>query len=104
MVRKGLWGDVDWSDEDDLKGISHLDHCIDMIRQSLQCNADITPLTWTRDPVDGRAKEVAQVIHTCRNWNQIRHWAVDHQMILTLKPYEIVTDDPLGWGGYEVDF
>ncbi|PLB55082.1 hypothetical protein P170DRAFT_421695 [Aspergillus steynii IBT 23096] len=35
QVRKGLYGEVDWTDEDDHTGITHLDHCVDIIRQNL---------------------------------------------------------------------
>lgn len=103
MVRKGLYGEVDWTDKDDMTGISHLDHCIDIIRQNLQCNADVTPLTWIRDPVDGRAKEVAEVIHTCRDWDRLQEWALEHKVWHKWDAYELVTDDPLGWGGYSLD-
>lgn len=35
MIRKGLYGDVDMTNKDDVMGIEHLDHCIDMLRQSI---------------------------------------------------------------------
>ncbi|KAG8627509.1 hypothetical protein KVT40_004992 [Elsinoe batatas] len=35
LVRRGLYGEVDFSNVDDLLGIEHLDHCIDTIRQGI---------------------------------------------------------------------
>lgn len=35
LVRRGLYGEVDTTDKDELLGISHLDHCIDTIRQGI---------------------------------------------------------------------
>ncbi|KAF9882666.1 hypothetical protein FE257_005660 [Aspergillus nanangensis] len=100
QVRKGLYGDVDWTDQSDHTGITHLDHCVDIIRQGLMCNADITPLTWTRDGHDGSAKEVAEVIHTCRDFEAIRDWAKARQMVIPFDKHAVVEGDPLGWGGY----
>ncbi|KAL4888916.1 hypothetical protein BDV59DRAFT_205756 [Aspergillus ambiguus] len=102
QVRKGLYGEVDWTDQSDHTGITHLDHCVDIIRQGLMCNADITPLTWTRDAKEGLAKEVAEVVHTCRDFNAIREWALARQLQVHFDPHVVVTDDPLGWGGYEM--
>ena len=103
MVRKGLYGDVDWTNKDDLRGIEHLDHCIDIIRQQLMCKADVTPLTWVRDPVDGKAKEVAQVIHTCNNFQSVRDWVMEHKLRVKFDAETVVKDDALGWGSYEID-
>jgi hypothetical protein len=35
LIRKGVYGNVDMSNQDDLTGMEHLDHCIDMLRQSI---------------------------------------------------------------------
>ena len=35
LIRKGIYGAVDMTDKDDLLGIEHLDHCLDMLRQSI---------------------------------------------------------------------
>lgn len=103
MVRNGLYGDVDWTNQDDRIGIEHLDHCIDVLRQNLLCNADITPLSFTRDRRDGKAKEVAEVIHSCRDFERIKLWALDHQMQMDMDLDTVVNDDPLGWGNYTID-
>ncbi|KAK4182267.1 hypothetical protein QBC35DRAFT_396303 [Podospora australis] len=35
LIRKGLYGAVDMTNVDELLGIEHLDHCLDMLRQSV---------------------------------------------------------------------
>lgn len=58
-----------------LSGISA--HCIDSIRLSLQCSADVSLITWKwlrgyANPwPDFRGK------HECRNWDDILDWAKD---------------------------
>ncbi|KAL9622775.1 MAG: hypothetical protein Q9160_002894 [Pyrenula sp. 1 TL-2023] len=57
-----------------LNGIVHLDHCINIIRQSLQCFSDVTPYVFQWNE---RAQEVqarADVVHTCRDFDMIRDW------------------------------
>lgn len=34
-LRHGIYGDVDILNQDEMQGIEHLDHCIDLLRQSL---------------------------------------------------------------------
>ena len=60
-------------------GFDHLEHCIDDLRQSLMCSSDITPLPWTWVEADQESKEVAEVVHTCRNFEAIRGWAKENQ-------------------------
>jgi hypothetical protein len=57
----------------------HMDHCLDQLRQSIQCHGDLTPvlLYWW----DGYGTALAQgQTHTCRNWENIREW-VDRRNI-----------------------
>lgn len=35
MIRKAVYGRADMSNTDDSMGIEHIDHCIDMLRQSI---------------------------------------------------------------------
>lgn len=52
---------------------AHLEHCMDRIRQSLQCQGDLTPspqYLYDGFPIAlGRSGE-----HTCRKWQPIREW------------------------------
>lgn len=103
MVRQGLYGAVDWNNTGSDMSIVHLDHCIDLIRQSLQCAADVTPITWIRSRKDGIARGQINMLHTCRNYEKIHQWALQHQTVVDWDPKTVVNNDPLGWGSYESD-
>jgi hypothetical protein len=80
MVRKRVWSTEVYLPEDELMGIEHIDHCIDTIRQSLMCAVDVTPLPFVWVERDQRVKEVAAVIHTCRDFDAIKDWAQEHHI------------------------
>ncbi|KAI1455248.1 hypothetical protein F4805DRAFT_459993 [Annulohypoxylon moriforme] len=100
LVRRGLYGEVDMTNQDESFGIEHLDHCVDQIRQSIMCSADVTPLTFARQSKDDRPKAVAEVIHECHDFEAIQRWALTRQIPADIDFAEVVTDDPLGWGSY----
>lgn len=54
---------------------THVDHCIDSIRQNLMCNADVSLMTfrWVEDDV--RPKPNFKGMHECVNWDRIDAWA-----------------------------
>ncbi|EAU31769.1 predicted protein [Aspergillus terreus NIH2624] len=94
MVRKRVWSTEVYLPEDELMGIEHIDHCIDTIRQSLMCAVDVTPLPFVWVERDQRVKEVAAVIHTCRDFDAIKDWAQEHH-IKTFDRTKHVHDDLL---------
>ncbi|KIX97043.1 uncharacterized protein Z520_07157 [Fonsecaea multimorphosa CBS 102226] len=59
---------------------STIEHCIDSIRQSLQCSADVTPVLYKWDGYVGEIKGDARTIHTCRNFTKIQEWAATHSV------------------------
>ncbi|KZS95188.1 hypothetical protein SISNIDRAFT_408923, partial [Sistotremastrum niveocremeum HHB9708] len=58
----------------------HVDHCINIIRESIVCHADITPNVWQWDEDRQVSFPHFDNIHTCRNWDAIMDWAREHQM------------------------
>ncbi|KAF2722586.1 hypothetical protein K431DRAFT_41535, partial [Polychaeton citri CBS 116435] len=54
----------------------HIDHCLDIIRQAIQCKGDLTiiPTRW----FDGIHKGFidSDQTHTCRNFEKIREWTI----------------------------
>lgn len=56
------------------------DHCVDSIRQSLMCNADITPIVWEWDSVKKAALPNARTTHVCRDYQMISSWASERQL------------------------
>ena len=81
MIRKRIWSNQTWEATHELMGIEHLSHCLDALRQSLMCSVDITPLPWEWDPIDKRSKEVAEVQHTCRNFEKVKQWALENKAV-----------------------
>lgn len=78
MLRKRLYSKIDYPPDHESMGIEHLEHCYDALRQSLMCSVDVTPLPWRWVDDIQEAKEVAQVAHTCRDFDVIRSWAKSH--------------------------
>ena len=80
MVRKATRMDYYGSEveagsvEAELLSPRHIAHCIDAIRQSLMCAADITPYTWTWEPAIGTYRNQVKNPHTCRNWEVLHEW------------------------------
>ncbi|PSR84222.1 hypothetical protein PHLCEN_2v5510 [Hermanssonia centrifuga] len=66
-------GDIGNIVKNELHG--HLDHCVDMLRQALMCSADISPLVWQWSEKARIAKPASDVMHTCRNFDNIVEWA-----------------------------
>lgn len=62
----------------------------------------MTPLTFVRD-TDGKAKEVMEVIHSCRNFEAVQAWGVERALHDGFDVDTLVEDDPLGWGSYGLE-
>jgi hypothetical protein len=56
------------------------DHCIDSIRQSLTCSADISTIYWAWDPERNATVPNAKTTHVCRNFIRIQEWAREHKL------------------------
>ncbi|QDS73728.1 hypothetical protein FKW77_003913 [Venturia effusa] len=80
MLRKRLYSTEKYPPDHELMGIEHLEHCYDALRQSLMCTADITPLPWKWVEAKKKAMEVAQVVHTCKNFDAIKSWAKENRV------------------------
>lgn len=61
-----------------LKG--HTDHCIEVLRQNIQCNADIGLFTFYMIPDDPLAWPELNSKHVCRNFDEVREWALEHSV------------------------
>ncbi|KAL4899979.1 hypothetical protein BDW74DRAFT_171071 [Aspergillus multicolor] len=54
----------------------HWDHCIDSLRQSLMCHADISPIPFhVNVPASKGIFPRLATTHTCRNFTKIQEWA-----------------------------
>jgi hypothetical protein len=101
MVRKATRPDyyiphvIEGEEEDRLLGKKHIAHCIDAIRQSLMCAADITVYTWSWDEELETYKNHVKNPHTCRNFDTLREWARVNTKMSTFDWHYRVPNDPL---------
>ncbi|KAJ5116680.1 hypothetical protein N7456_001028 [Penicillium angulare] len=51
----------------------HRDHCLDQLRQAIQCHGDLSPVPLYHYNDDPIGLGVGQV-HTCRKWEPMRKW------------------------------
>ncbi|KAF4626229.1 hypothetical protein G7Y89_g11930 [Cudoniella acicularis] len=58
----------------------HYDHCIDLIRQSIMCHADISTLWFKWDEEHHRMKPQLNMMHTCRKFEKLRDWAFERSV------------------------
>ncbi|KZS87708.1 hypothetical protein SISNIDRAFT_535241 [Sistotremastrum niveocremeum HHB9708] len=65
---------------DGLIAFDHVDHCVNSIRESLMCNADISVNVWQWDAKRKRSIPRLDVLHTCKNWEGIAGWAHENNL------------------------
>ncbi|KAK4222474.1 hypothetical protein QBC38DRAFT_375052 [Podospora fimiseda] len=54
----------------------HWDHCIDSIRQTLMCHADVSPIPFhVNVPVNQGIFPRLATTHTCKNFTKLQEWA-----------------------------
>lgn len=82
-------------DQDELLGPDHIDHCVDAIRQSLMCTADVSVLVWTWNKKKKMNMEVGQIAHTCRKFDKIQEWARERAIYDGFDPAYRELNDPL---------
>ncbi|KAK4504788.1 hypothetical protein PRZ48_002750 [Zasmidium cellare] len=57
----------------DTFGIHHWDHCIEVLRRGIMCNADLTIDTFKWH--DGEIKGISSHPRTCKNWKAFEEWS-----------------------------
>jgi hypothetical protein len=78
MIRQALSPDyynISSEADEHLLGKAHQRRCLDQIRQSIMCHADITPYVWKWNETLGYNQNLITTPHTCRNFDVIRDWA-----------------------------
>ncbi|KAG2346600.1 hypothetical protein BDR05DRAFT_997555 [Suillus weaverae] len=86
MLRRVSWGDH-YSHHGDKEESpeefrTHLDHCIEMLRQNLMCRGDVTMLTYDwvaglKDPFPN-----FNIPHRCRNFEKVLDWVDEHRVFV----------------------
>ncbi|KAL2075217.1 hypothetical protein VTL71DRAFT_159 [Oculimacula yallundae] len=54
--------------------VVHLDHCINYLRQSIMCKADMTPIPFRLNNATRSLLPDFENVHTCRNFDKVREW------------------------------
>jgi len=99
-VRKGLWqehytdpvaGTIAGIPEEEWP--AHLTHCVDGIRQSLICSADISLIVWKWIESENQVMPRNDVVHSCRNFDKIAEWAKSHMWEIDFDLHMRVDDD-----------
>jgi len=104
MIRKALRPDyyvpeIDENGEIKLVGHTHITHCVETIRQSLMCAGDITTYTWQWDQELQTLRNHVSTPHSCRNFDKLRGWAVEHNGAVPFDNFRELNDslDPTTW-------
>ncbi|KAJ5772372.1 hypothetical protein N7520_002901 [Penicillium odoratum] len=58
----------------------HMDHCIDVLRQSTMCEADVTPIPFVRSYFGCGVFPNIIATHTCRDFDAIVQWAKEREV------------------------
>lgn len=57
----------------------HMDHCADLLRQKLMCDADVGVITYSWIKGHYIPHPNFNVQHKCRNFDTVLNWAIEHQ-------------------------
>jgi len=52
----------------------HVEHCLDYVRQMIECKADLTPLPVDFSPGGNRTIPDFDRVHVCRDTGRLREW------------------------------
>lgn len=72
--------DISSGSEESADALNHLEHCVESLRQSLQCSSDISTIYWQWSPKFQHMLGNPATTHTCRDFEHIREWAVQHKL------------------------
>ena len=92
-MRQALYPQYMMNDLDLGPGESHIIHCIDSIRQSLMCTADISTVVFQWSERVQGVRAYANTAHTCRNFGLLKDWALKRQMEGLVNLTAFVEDD-----------
>lgn len=77
------------------ENVYHMEHCYEQLRQSLQCSSDISTIYWEWSETQQRMVGNVRTTHTCKNFDKIRDWAVEHKAQTDLDFLQHVKGAPL---------
>jgi hypothetical protein len=60
--------------------LTYTEHCLDYIRQSLQCGGDLAPMNWMWIEDTKKIFFKPGTPHTCRKFDAVWDWVVDRKV------------------------
>ncbi|KAI0893054.1 hypothetical protein F4806DRAFT_220695 [Annulohypoxylon nitens] len=60
----------------------HNDHCLEILRQSVMCHADVSMITMTWEPTSVFPAADFQNVHECTNWDILYEWQKERSVDL----------------------
>lgn len=60
-------------------GAEHLGHCVEAVREALMCAADVSVIVWQWNNVSRKAQAHGGIVHSCRDFDAVRDWAMEHR-------------------------
>ena len=87
--------DLTSGSEEAAENIYHMEHCYEQLRQSLQCSSDISTIYWEWSVKKQKMFGNVRTTHTCKNFEKIRDWAVEHKAQSDLDFFKYVKGAPL---------
>ncbi len=72
------------------------EHCIELLRQVVVCTSDISIVPWGWDEEKKEPYPMIYNEHTCRDFDLVREWAVEHRAKPGWKfdPSKTMVDEP----------
>ncbi|MCJ1465022.1 hypothetical protein MMC07_003637 [Pseudocyphellaria aurata] len=61
------------------EAVEHLDHCADMLRQKIMCDADVGVITYNWHENNSGPVANFNTPHKCRNFDRVLDWSYEHQ-------------------------
>jgi len=62
------------------------DHCLDVLRQSVQCHGDLTPIRTGASPTAPTTYYSDSVqVHKCRNFDKVRDWLTRNRELFEIE-------------------
>lgn len=73
------WHSYPWFLTDELAGRMHVDHCLESLRLSLMCYADVTPVLAENNPMRPTGLQLDfNVHHKCRDFDKMIEYVQAH--------------------------
>ncbi|KAJ7485550.1 hypothetical protein FB451DRAFT_1392289 [Mycena latifolia] len=71
----------------------HVAHCVDWIRQSIQCTGDTSVIVWQWHDSRNHTNVMGNIAHTCRKFDKLQAWAKQRVLKVKYDPYVHIEDD-----------